>query len=134
LKKSDFILTENYNIRLKEQTAKRLINKIRLNFDRKMLYKNKKSYSYQTILFDNVQNLGRYISEKDTKLEFKIPKLIISNNDSLELREKILKMTSDERKRLGINRSSLWYMKKNIGNGKRIKLYDKTSTKLQEKS
>ena len=33
LKKSDFIVTENYNIRLRESTAKALIEKIRLNFN-----------------------------------------------------------------------------------------------------
>jgi CRISPR-associated protein Cas1 len=94
-------------------------------------YKNKKSYSYQTILFDNVQQLGNYISEKDgAMLTFNIPKLTISNNDSLELRKKILKMTPEERKRLGINKSTLWYIKNNLKDGKRVKLYDKILDKI----
>lgn len=130
-KKSDFIVTENYNIRLKELTAKRLIDKIRLNFNNKVSYKNNKNYSYQTILFDNVQRLANFIVEKDTKLiEFNVPKFKIQRLDSLELLEKILKMTPEERKRLGINKSTLWYMKKNIENGKRINVYDKVFSKI----
>jgi len=52
-----------------------------------------------------------------------VPKMIIQRDDSLILIDKVLKMTPDERKRLGINKSTLWYMKKNIQNGKRIKIY-----------
>jgi len=40
-------------------------------------------------------------------------------------------MTPDERIRLGINKSSICYMKNNIKNNKRIKLYDKTASKIK---
>ncbi|MGI0061367.1 MAG: CRISPR-associated endonuclease Cas1 [Nitrosotalea sp.] len=131
LKKSDFILTENYHIRLKENTAKLLIDKIRINFNNKVSYKNKKNYAYQSILFDNIQKLANFILEKDDKLiEFYVPRIIINKNDSLELRNKILDMTIEERKRLGIGKTTYWYMKKNLQDGKRIKIYDKVLSKL----
>ncbi|MGI0008153.1 MAG: hypothetical protein ACRD92_00865 [Nitrosopumilaceae archaeon] len=38
-------------------------------------------------------------------------------------------MTPDERKRLGINKSTLWYVEKNIEKGKKIKVYDKNILK-----
>lgn len=129
LKKSDFITTENYHIRLRENIAKLLIEKIRANFNRKAPYKGK-NYTYQNILYDNVQQLANFVSDRRKDLEFVIPKLTIDKNDSLELREKILKMTPEERKRLGINKSTLWYMKKNIADGKNIKIYDKILSKL----
>ncbi|MEM0147312.1 MAG: CRISPR-associated endonuclease Cas1 [Candidatus Micrarchaeaceae archaeon] len=37
LKKTDFIVTENYSIRLREGTAKALIEKIKLNFNARAL-------------------------------------------------------------------------------------------------
>lgn len=130
LKKSDFIITENYHIRLKENIAKLLIEKIRANFNRKVPYKNK-NYAYQNILYDNVQKLANYVSEKDGKsLEFNVPKLTIANNDSLELRNKVLNMTLEERKRRGISKTAYWYMKKNLKDGKRIKFYGKTLKKI----
>ena len=48
-----------------------------------------------------------------------------------ELREKILNITPEERKRLGINKSTLWYIKKNLSEGKTSKIYEGILTKIQ---
>ena len=39
-------------------------------------------------------------------------------------------MTPDERKELGISKTTLWYMQKNLREGKRIKIYEKVKDKL----
>jgi len=69
----------------------------------------------------------------DRKKEFDlmIPKMNLNRNDNVELREKILKMTSEERKQLGINKSTLWYIKKNLSEGKTPKIYEKIFLKIQ---
>lgn len=128
-KKSDFIVTENYNIRLRENTAKSLIEKIKNNFNSRVSYRGK-NYSYQTILQDNVSKLANFVLGKSEKIEFAVPKLVISRNDDVVLQEKILKMSSDERRKLGINKSTLWYMQRNLKSGSKIKVYKKTFNKL----
>jgi len=55
----------------------------------------------------------------------------LNRDDNLELREKILNMTMQERKRLGINKSTLWYIKKNLGEGKTPKIYEKILLKIK---
>jgi len=55
----------------------------------------------------------------------------VNRNDNLELREKILKMTSEEMKRLGINKSTLWHIRKNLSKGKTSKIYEKVLLKIQ---
>lgn len=130
IKKSDFIITENYHIRLRQNVAKMLIEKINLNFNLKAPYKNSKNYTYQNILQDNIQQLANYISEKKKSLEFFIPKRKIYRNDELDIQKKILSMTPDERRKLGINKSTLWYMKKNITDGKTSKIYSKIIEKI----
>ena len=40
-------------------------------------------------------------------------------------------MTTDERKRLGINKSTLWYIKKNLSEGKTSKIYEKIFLKIK---
>ena len=127
--KSDFIITENYHIRLKENIAKLLIEKIRINFNRKAPYKGK-NYTYQNILYDNVQQLANFVLDKRKDIEFVIPRLEINRKDTISLKEKILSMSPEDRKKLGINKSTLWYMKNNIEKGKRIKIYRKTSEKI----
>jgi len=131
IKKSDFIITENYHIRLGENVAKLLIEKINSNFNSKYNYKNQKNYSYQIILQDNLQQLSNFIVEKKEEFEFVIPKIKINRNDNLELREKILKMTPQEMKRLGINKSTLWHIRKNFSEGKTPKIYEKVLLKIK---
>ena len=90
IKKSDFIITENYHTRLGEDIAKLLIEKINSNFNARYKYKNEKNYSYQIILQDNLQQLSNFIIGKKTELDFVIPKMNLNRNDDVELRNKIL--------------------------------------------
>ena len=131
IKKSDFIITENYHTRLGEDVAKLLIEKINSNFNGKYNYKNGKNYSYQVILQDNLQQLSNFILEKKKEFDFVIPKINLNRNDNLELREKILNMSSDERKQLGINKSTLWYIQKNLSEEKTPKIYEKILVKIK---
>lgn len=130
-KKSDFIVTENYNIRLRESTAKALILKIKNNFNLKTPFKGK-NYTYENVLFYKIQDFANLIADKNNKIDFKIPEFKIKNEDTLDFKGKILKMTPDERKKLGINKSTLWYMKKNIQDGKKVKFYDKSLLKFNK--
>ena len=118
IKKSDFIITENYHTRLGENVVKLLIEKINSNFNARYNYKNGKNYPYQIILQDNLQQLSNFIVDKKKEFDFVIPKMKLNKNDDLGLRERILSMTPNERKRLGINKSTLWYIKKNLSEGK----------------
>ena len=131
VKKSDFIITENYHTRLGENVAKLLIEKINSNFNARYNYKNGKNYSHQIILQDNLQQLSNFIVDKKEEFGFAIPKMNLNRNDNLELREKILNMTAEERKQLGINKSTLWYLKKGLSEGKSPKIYKKLILKMQ---
>ena len=131
IKKSDFIITENYHTRLGKDAAKLLIEKINSNFNARYNYKNGKNYSHQIILQDNLQQLANFIVEKKKEFEFIIPKMKLNGMDNSELRDKILNMTLNERKRFGINKSTLWYIKKNLSEGKTPKIYEKIILKIQ---
>jgi hypothetical protein len=70
IKKSDFIITENYHTRLGENVAKLFIEKINSNFNARYNYKNSKNYSYQIILQDNLQQLVNFIVNKKKEFDF----------------------------------------------------------------
>jgi CRISPR-associated protein Cas1 len=97
MEKSDFIVTENYNIRLREHAAKLLIEKIRNNFNIKIPFRGK-NYSYENVLFYKIQEFANFISEKNNKLDLGIPEFKIKDDDTVEIKKKIMKMTPDERK------------------------------------
>jgi len=131
IKKSDFIITENYHTRLGENVAKMLIEKINSNFNARYNYKNQKNYSYQIILQDNLQQLSNFISDKKKEFKIIIPTMSLDREDNLKLRERILSMNESERKKLGINKSTLWYIKNNLKKGKTVGIYDKVLSKIQ---
>jgi len=71
-----------------------------------------------------------FIVDKKKEFDFVIPKTKLSRKDNLEIREKILNMNADERKKLGISKSTLWYIKKNLSEGKTPKIYEKILLKI----
>ena len=130
LKKSDFITTENYHIRLKPNTAKLLIEKIKENFNQRYDFRNKK-HTLENIMLEDIREFGKYLSEKSKNFEFFMPEINIKRNDSINLRKKIESIEPEERKKLKINKSTLWYQQKKIKEGKPVKLYKKTKVKIQ---
>ena len=94
-----------------------------------MLY-NSKHYSYQNILYENVRLLANYIIGKSSKLQFNVPELKIKREDNTDIRNKVLRLIPEDHKRLGINKSTLWYMQKHIKEDKRIKIYGKVMGKI----
>jgi CRISPR-associated protein Cas1 len=130
LRKSDFIVTENYNIRLRESAAKALIEKVKVNFNMKVKYKGK-NWSYENVLLDNVRALANYIEGKTSTFTLNIPDPELNRVDDVDLRSRIMNMNPDERRKLNINKSTLWYMQKNIREGKRIKIYPKVRVKIR---
>jgi CRISPR-associated protein Cas1 len=98
IRKSDFILTENYHIKLKQETNKLLGKRIKSNFNLKVSY-GIEYFAYQSILYNNLSQLTQFIAEKKKTLEIKVPPIKINRDDNLELRNRILSMTTDERKK-----------------------------------
>ena len=80
-------------------------------------------------MFENVRELSRYVSGKTKALDFKIPGIEISRNDTIDIKNKIMSIDPEKRKALKINKSTLWYQQKKIKEGKAIKVYEKTQAK-----
>ena len=75
-----------------------------------------------------LRKLADHVSDRSNVLEFYIPEVKIDRNDDIAVRDKILSITPAERKKLKINKSTLWYQKKRITEGKRIKFYTRTGS------
>ncbi|QRF75440.1 hypothetical protein Thermo_00940 [Thermoplasmatales archaeon] len=69
--------------------------------------------------------------DKTKSPDFKIPELSTSRNENNTTRERIISTDSEERKSLGINKSTLWYQQKRLKKGKLVKLYKKTRSRIE---
>ncbi|MCL4480171.1 MAG: CRISPR-associated endonuclease Cas1 [Candidatus Thermoplasmatota archaeon] len=105
LKKSSFILTENYHIRLRPDTSRLLIEKFKLNMNKTYPYKGKQ-YVLETTIFETTRKLANYIEGKIKELNRVTPEFHIEHIDQ-SLRYKILNMTPEQRKAKNINNSTL---------------------------
>jgi len=98
LKKSDFITTENNHIRLKPNTAKLLIEKIKNNFNQRYEFR-KKQYALENIMFENIRELSRYLIENRKSLEFTIPDIEIKRNNNSHVRNKIMSIDPEKKEK-----------------------------------
>jgi len=95
-------------------------------------YKRNRNHTYQNILLDNVQILANYISGKSKNLKFEVPMPASKNVPEFKvIRQKILNMTPKQRKELGLNKSTLWYLKKSLESGKKPRIYQKVLEKTR---
>jgi CRISPR-associated protein Cas1 len=69
--------------------------------------------------------------DRSNKLQFSVPEFEMRREDNTDIRNKVLSLTPKDRKRLGINKSTLWYMQKHIKEGKKIKVYRKVMGKIK---
>jgi len=65
------------------------------------------------------------------QLEFSIPNIAIKRNDNSQIRDKIMSIDPEKRKKLKINKSTLWYQQKKIKEGKTLKVYNKTKVRIE---
>jgi len=82
-------------------------------------------------MFENIRELSKYITGNSKSLEFTIPEIEIKRNDNSQIRERIMSIDPEKRKELKINKSTLWYQRKNIKEGKTIKTYNETKVKIE---
>jgi CRISPR-associated protein Cas1 len=68
--------------------------------------------------------------DKTKTISFTIPNVPSPRTDFLDIKERILDMMPEERKKLGINKSTLWYQRKNLAEGKKIKVYNKVLSRI----
>jgi CRISPR-associated protein Cas1 len=129
LKKSDFITTENYHIRLKPDTAMKLIDTIKDNFNHRYSFRSKQ-HTLDNIMFENIREFSKYILDNKKSLDFTIPDIDIKRNDTTDVRNRIMSIDSEERKKLKMNKSTLWYQQKKIKEGNIIKVYGKTKVRI----
>ena len=110
--KKDFVLTENYNIRLRPDAVKKLIGEINSQFTSKASIRGK-MWEWGYIISHKAGELADYLNGKRTTLGLESPTPHLARLDSAEAREKILTTSYAEWKKMGFSKGTLHYLKKN---------------------
>ena len=111
IKGKKFGFTDDYDVEITKDTAKLLLEKIRLNL------------SLEEIIL-NTRIFANYLLGKNQTLSFKLDSIPVKEIfETEEVKSKVLTRTYRE---LGMNKSTLWYQKKRLGEKGSLRIYNKT--------
>ena len=129
-RKKDFIVTENYHVRLRPTAAKALIDRFSANMNRKVSVGGR-NYSFETLVEEAARNLARHLTIPKTSLDlchpFAVENLGYVGSD---LKERVASLTLAERKAAGISKTTWHYIRKRATEGRPLRLYDKVAQRL----
>lgn len=129
-RKADFIVTENYHIRLRPKAAQVLMNRVSANLNRKVSVRGR-SMSYETAISEIARRLARHLTEPKGRFDLSLPFAVgESGHVDTDLKDRVEAMTYAEGRTLGISKAGLFAMKQRAANGKPLKLYRKVSRRL----
>jgi CRISP-associated protein Cas1 len=129
-RRADFIVTENYHIRLRPASATALMERFSANMNRKVSVGGR-SCSYEGLVTESARRLGRYLTGDKADFEIECPFNVgESGHVDTDIAQNISSMSYAEARALGISKAGLWDMKRRAAQGKPLKLYRKVSRKL----
>jgi CRISPR-associated protein Cas1 len=125
----DFYRMDNYVLRLRPEAAKTLIDALRIKFNSSIRYKGR-FYSWDTLIRVKAQELGSHILSARTELDFSKPNPTLHRTDTEAIRNQIGFMTTEDARKRGIRRSTLWHLQQRIQTGKPVRVYSKVRKRL----
>lgn len=129
-RKTDFIVTENYHVRLRPTAAKVLMDRVSANLNRKVLVGGR-SLSYETAILEAARRLGRHLTDPKVRFDLSMPFAVgESGHVETDLKDRVVAMSYAEGRALGISKAGLFAMKRRAAEGKPLKLYWKVSRRL----
>jgi CRISPR-associated protein Cas1 len=130
-RKKDFVVTENYHVRLRPSAAKTLIDRLSANVNRKVTVGGR-NYSFETLVQEAARKLARHLTAPKLPLDFAYPFAADeAGYVGSDLKERVASLTLAERKVAGISKTTWHYIRKRAAEGKPLRLYGKVAEKLR---
>jgi CRISPR-associated protein Cas1 len=123
---------DDYRYHFEPEAKQRFIDVIRERFNAGAVYKGQ-VLKWSTAIERKTNELSRYLTGKSPLIDFAEPAAKLERQDGLELRHKILALTSSEAKRLGIGKSTFCRLRKTAGNNRPFIIYSNTSRRLGDR-
>lgn len=129
-RKADFIVTENYHIRLRPKAATAILDRLSANSNRKVTVGGR-SFAFETLIRETARKLARHLTGVKGRLNLSYPFAVgESGHVESDLQDRVLSLTQAERKAAGISKTTWHYIRKRAVDGKPLRLYEKVARKL----
>jgi hypothetical protein len=126
----DFYFTgDDYRYRFESEAKQRFLDLLREQFNSGVTYKGR-ALEWDTVIEQKTVELGRYLVGRTGNLEFSEPSRSLEETDEPKLRRRILNLSRSEAQKPGIQKSTLYYLRKNAGANISFRVYHKVRMKL----
>lgn len=127
----DFYFTaEDFRLRIKPTLLDRYADLIREQFNSGVNYRGQ-SLNWDTVIEQKVIELSRFLTGKSIEINFTEPRLYLQRPDSLNIRRRILSLTQQEANKLGIQKSTLHYLRLSARRSRSFKISCKVKKRLE---
>jgi len=129
-RKRDFMVTENYHIRLRPSAIAVLTDRLSANFNRKVPVRGR-SFAFETLIQETARKLSRGLAGAKGQLDFSCP-FAVGESGHVDggLKARVAAMSYGEARRLGISKAGLFAMKRRAAEGRPLRLYSKIRDRL----
>ena len=126
----DFYFTgDDYRYRFGPEAKQRFLDSLRERFNSGVKYKGR-ALKWDTIVEQKAVEVGRYLVGRTVRLDFSKPSPNLHRRDDRQLRKRILALPQQEAQRLGIGKSTRYYLRKKSRAHVSFRVYDKVGMKL----
>jgi len=126
----DFYFTGNdYRYHIEIEAKRRFLEMLKNRFNSGVKHKGK-TWKWDTVTLNKAKELARFLLGKSNTIDFVEPASRLERSDSKELRERILSLTLQEARRLGIGKSTLHTIREHARNEKPFKVYQRVASRL----
>jgi CRISPR-associated protein Cas1 len=124
---------DDYLYRIQPDGTKRLLDLLREQFNSGIVYKGQRM-KWDTVIEEKAFELSRFLTGKAPSIDFEEPSPVLERTDSRDMRERILTLNSSKAKELGIQKSTLHYLRQRAEDGRPFTVYEKVREKLEATS
>jgi len=128
--RSVYFAEPDFKCRIDNGAKEKFIGLLRARFNERVPYKGER-LTWSSAIAEKCDELGRYLVGKSRAIDFTEPSPTLDRFDSKEMRDRIKTLTSEEAKKVGIDKSTLYTLRQHVRDERPFKLYPKVRWKLK---
>jgi hypothetical protein len=113
------------------EAKRRYLQLLKERFNSGVEYKGK-NWNWDTVIQLKTKELARFLLEESRQFSFATPAPVLSRSDTLDVRKRILGLSAAEAQGLGIGKSRLHCLRRNVKSGHPFKIHDDTMSRLRD--
>jgi len=129
--KDFYFLGDDYRYHIEGEAKRRFLELLKNRFNSGVKYRSK-TWTWGSVIQVKTMELARFLLWELDQVDFAEPKPSLLRIDNLNLRRKILKLSAAEAKSVGINKSSLHWLRQNVKRNRSFCVHRTTFDRLRK--